>query len=311
MDSDLDYRLRENLHILPSPRKVALPLVLWELFGGKDRFVMWGTAAIFTMLLLTFGFTKSFATLAAVTLLGDTESVQGVVFDAEDVALGEDTYGVALSFEYDVAGVRYNTRSVLSETHPEYEHYLGLVDRGPMNMPVEYLSAAPQIARLDGAGWTEISSVKMIFVLATILVLLGIISHYTWRGVRRVIIMMNGIVGPAVLRGIEELSTSDSSEESPTFKYTYVLTASDGSLHEIAHVGPRSDARKVANDPHEPVLYLEDDPSQHILFDSLSDMVTQSRRGDFECSNPVLAVAAASLPLMIVGLLLLDAWSIL
>lgn len=310
MNDKIDFRRRENLHLLPTPRKVAFPILLWEMFGGTANMLLWGMVVMMTMLFVTFGMPRNMVRAAAVAISSDTAHTEGLVVDTRDVGLSEDVGGIAMVFEYEVDGRSYRSRSVWSELHPEYERMTHVLDRGPVSTRVEYLSALPSISRLPGASWTESSIFKLLFGLFGMIGVLVFPMRNAWLGLKRYFVLREGLVGPAVLRNIEEAPSETALKHDPHFKYTFQLTASDGSYHEVHHVGPKSDGDRLTDDRYEPVLYLAEDPSQHVLFDSRKDIVSVTQSGDFVCAAPAMAYGALGLPLLVVLSILADAWGL-
>jgi len=237
----------------PAPRKVPISVRLRVLFGGAINqfgWIFFGFGMIFVWIFAGQADISSIFLFRLETSRTNAivESVQPTNASENDMLIYEVKYIYFDPFGRQQQGISYTTGDV------------GMGGR----VIVEFLSAYPQISRVEGMR-REIFGPGVVFVIIFPLIGLGILTSGIRYGIKANRLLSQGKIAFGKLNSTE--FTGASVNERPILKLTFGFRSEDGLDWEV--IAKTHEPEDLQDETEEPLLYDPKNPSYAVLLDDL------------------------------------------
>ncbi len=270
----------------PAPRAVPLSLRLRVLFGGFNNQFGW-TFIGFGMIFVWVFALKADITSLALFLMpsrearGQVQSVQYTGASENDAPVYEVHYVYVDNLGRQRSGVSYTTGSAQPGSQ----------------VTVEYLSSAPEIARIKGMRRRPFSF-WAVFPIIFPLVGLAFVNSGIRYGLKANRLLARGRI--AYGRLVSSVPTGARVNDRPVMKLTYAFETAEGEEWEAT--AETHEVEDLTDEAKEPLLYDPEDPSTAVLLDDLPGSTRFDSAGRLQPASALEVVRVIFIPaLTVVG----------
>jgi len=278
--------------LAPPPRRVPLPVLCHQSFGGALNQMGWMLTAFCTPFFWLFfmdceviswlKFARPLSTCSGtITRVVEAGGEEG------DVRIMAIHYSYALDGR-ECAGCSYETGTSLSPGNP---------------VTVEYATGNPLVSRIQGLRNRRFGGgalLALIFPAFSI----GLLVYGWRRGQRARRVLEFGVPGEALLRSKFKMGIEV--DDKPVYKMTFRFTSLD--RREFEHSTQTHETEKLEDEPHEQILYDPCDPSFAMLVDDLPVSIRIDDAGGLNPISSRLALLAMLMPIFTIAMNGVWAW---